>query len=81
MLILKKIITSLTTIFARIRLQRKNPRNQRKNDRSQVRRIRPLLHLLLRRRKRRKHQMMRHTLMPKKMRKDQTSLLRKVSQE
>ena len=81
MLILRKIITSLTTTFVKIKLQRKNLRNQKKNDKSLVLPIRPLLHLLLRRRKRRKHQMMRHTLMPKKMRKDQTSLLRKVSQE
>ena len=81
MLILKKIITSLIMTFVRIKLQRKNLRNQKKNDKSLVLPIRPLLHLLLRRRKRRKHQMMRHTLMPKKMKKDQTSLLKKVSQE
>ena len=80
-LILKKIITSLTTIFARIRLQRKNPRNQRKNDRSLVHPIRHLLHLLMRKRKRKKHQMMRDTLMPKKMTRAQTSLLKKASQE
>ena len=79
MLILRKIITSLTTTFVRIKLLRKNLRNQRKNDKSQVRPIRHLLHLLLRRRKRRKHQMMRHTLMPKKMK--ISSLLKKASQE
>ena len=67
--------------FAKIKLLRKNPRNQRKNDRSLAHPIRPLLHLLMRRRKRRKHQMMRHTLMQKKMIKDQISLLKKASQE
>lgn len=80
-LILKKIITSLTTIFVMIRLQRKNPRNQRKNDRSLVHPIRHLLHLLMRRKKRKKQQMMRDTLMPKKMTRAQISQLKKASQE
>ena len=72
---------SLTTTFVRIKHLRKNLRNQRKNDRSLVHPIRHLLHLLMRKRKRRKHQMMRHTLMPKKMIKDQISLLKKALQE
>ena len=80
-LILKKIITSLTTIFVMIRLQRKNPRNQRKNDRNLVHPIRHLLHLLMRRKKRKKQQMMRDTLMPKKMTRAQINQLKKASQE
>ena len=69
---------SLTMTFARIKLLRRNPRNLKKNARSLVHPIRHLLHPLMRRRKRKKHQMMRHTLMQKKMIKDQISLLKKA---
>ena len=81
MQILKKIIMSLTTTFVRIKLLTRNPRNQKKNGRSLVHPIKPLLLLLSRRRKRSNNQMMRHTLMPKRMTRAQTSPLKRASQE
>ena len=79
-LTLKKIMNSIMS-FVKIKPQKRNLKNQKKNAKSQVHLIKHLPYLMMKKKKRKKHLTMKHTPMLKKKIKDLTSQHRKDSQE